>query len=289
MEKLLEAREHYGASPIALDSEIPMKQSPNAQLLINKFTQESKVFSSINSKPKNQVTAAQNSTSKESPDNNVENSNPTGADATVSKESKHQKEKKGKSTTKINNNSSIESENNPTTSTKQATCNTESKKIKVLIVGDSQLRNLNNEKMENEHHIVEKKYKPGMRMKEAVKQTGKVDSDVMIVHAATNNVAPTTPQELCKETMDTLGGIQKNNPNAKIAFSAVFRRKDSHELNAKVTQLNELLAEKLPLNGFDMIENDNILFSNLKSDGLHLNEGGVRKFASNLNKFIKYC
>ena len=33
---------------------------------------------------------------------------------------------------------------------------------------------------------------------------------------------------------------------------------------------------------------NNILFSNLKSDGLHLNEGGVRKFAGNLNKFIKY-
>ena len=128
--------------------------------------------------------------------------------------------------------------------------------------------------MENKHHIVEKKFKPGMRIKEAVKQTGKVDSDVIIVHAPTNNVASTTPQELCKETMDTLGAIQKNNPKAKIAFSAVFRRKDSHELNSKVTQLNELLAEKLPLDGFDMIENDNILFSNLKSDGLLLNEGG---------------
>ena len=28
-----------------------------------------------------------------------------------------------------------------------------------------------------------------------------------------------------------------------------------------------------------MIENDDFLFSNFKSDGLHLNEGGVRKFA----------
>ncbi len=155
IEKLLEARNHYGGGrPITLDSDIHMGQSPNAQLLKSKLIQESKVLSSITSKPKNQVTTAQNSTNKESPENNVENSNPTGADATVSKESKHQKEKKGKNITKINNNSSIESENNPTTSTKQATCNTESKKIKVLIVGDSQLWNLNNEKMENEPHIV---------------------------------------------------------------------------------------------------------------------------------------
>ena len=187
-------------------------------------------------------------------------------------------QKKGKNTKKANDNSSIEFED------KQ-----ESTKIKALIVGDSQLRNLSNEKMEEKHHIIEKKFKPGMRIKEAAKQTGKVVSDVIIVHAATNNVASTTSQELCKDTLDTLGEIQKNNPKAKMAFSAVFRRKDSHDLNAKVTQLNELLAEKLPLEGFDMIKNDDIIFSNLKSNGLHLNEGGVRKFAGNLNKFIKYC
>ena len=89
--------------------------------------------------------------------------------------------------------------------------------------------------------------------------------------------------------MDTLGATQKNNPKAKIAFSGAFRKKDSHEVNSKVTQLNELLAAKWSLDGFDMIENDNNLFSTLNSDGLHLNEGGVRKLAGNLNKFIKYC
>lgn len=125
--------------------------------------------------------------------------------------------------------------------------------------------------------------------KRSCKKTGKSDSDVIIVHAGTNNIDSTSPQELCNVTMDALGEIQKNNPKAKIAFSAVLKRKDSLDLNAKVTELNKLLVEKLPLNGFDMIENDNILFSNLKSGGLHLNEGGVRKFAGNINKFIKYC
>ena len=284
IEKLLEARDHYGGRPNAGDASIPVGPSPNAQLLKRKLIQESNVFRSTNSMPKDEVYTSKNSTNKESPDNNVENLNPTGEDATVSKDAKHQKQKKGENTTKTNNKRAIESESNPTAASKQEAGNMESKKIKILIVGDSQLRNLNNEKMENKHHTVEKKFKPGMRRKEAVKQTGKVDSDVIIVHAATNNVASTNPQELCKETMEALGEIQKNNPKAKIAISAVFRRKESN-----VNQLNELLAEKLPLDGFDMIEIDNVLFSNLKSDGLHLNEGGVRKFAGNLNKFIKYC
>ena len=41
---------------------------------------------------------------------------------------------------------------NRTKTSKRETKNTESKIIKILIVGDSQLRNLSTEKMENEHH-----------------------------------------------------------------------------------------------------------------------------------------
>ena len=43
------------------------------------------------------------------------------------------------------------------------------------------------------------------------------------------------------------------------------------------------------MHGFDIIPNENILYSNLNNDDLHLNEGGVRKFAGNLLQFIKYC
>ena len=35
--------------------------------------------------------------------------------------------------------------------------------------------------------------------------------------------------------------------------------------------------------------NDNIIYSNLWKDGLHLNDGGVRNFSGNLSTFIEYC
>ena len=161
--------------------------------------------------------------------------------------------------------------------------------MKIPTVGYSQLRELNTEKMSNDHHVIEKKLQPGMKIKAAVWKTGKTDNNVTIVHAATNNISQQTTQDLSKDVLDTLNEIQQNNRQSKIAYSAVFRRKDSHELNAKVTQLNILLAEELSLYGFDIIDNSNILFSNLKQDGLHLNTGGVRKFAGNLIKFSKYC
>ena len=127
-----------------------------------------------------------------------------------------------------------------------------------------------------------------MKIKQAVNKAGKTDSDVIIVHAATNDLRSSTPEKLASEITNTLKSIQENNPTSKIAFSSIFRRQDK-ELNAKATKVNKMLEEELMLNGFDVIDNKNILFSNLATDGLHINQGGARKFAGNIINFIKYC
>ena len=119
-------------------------------------------------------------------------------------------------------------------------------------------------------------------------KAGKTDTDVIIVHAATNDLRSSTPEKLASEITNTLKSIQENNPTSKIAFSSIFRRQDK-ELNAKATKVNKMLEEELMLNGFDVIDNKNILFSNLATDGLHINQGGARKFAGNIINFIKYC
>ena len=137
---------------------------------------------------------------------------------------------------------------------------------------------------------MEKRFQPGMRIGQAVDRAGKSNSnDVIIVHAATNNVASSTPEKLCKETVRTLKQIQANNPKAKVAFSSIFKRKENMALNNTVKKVNELLETELALNGLDMIDNSNIMFSNLWDDGLHINDGGIRKFSGNISSFIKYC
>ena len=69
----------------------------------------------------------------------------------------------------------------------------------------------------------------------------------------------------------------------------IFKRKDNMALNNTVKKVNELLETELALNGLDMIDNSNIMFSNLWDDGLHINDGGIRKFSGNISSFIKYC
>ena len=48
-------------------------------------------------------------------------------------------------------------------------------------------------------------------------------------------------------------------------------------INMKVRKLNGLLEKELALNGFDIIDNNNIQYSNLWTDGLHVNERGGQK------------
>ena len=158
----------------------------------------------------------------------------------------------------------------------------------MLIVGDSELQRVDAAKLSNEQRDVEIKYTRGMKINQAAQRAGKGNNDVIIVHVGTNNLNTSTPKQICKETIDILNQIQKNNPKSRIVFSSIFKRKDNMSLNAKAMKVNKLLADELAVNGLDVIDNSNVTFSNLWKDGLHISDGGARKFSGNVSKFIKY-
>ena len=108
------------------------------------------------------------------------------------------------------------------------------KKVKVLIVGNSQLRRIDDSKLSNDHRDIEINYKPSTKIKQAVSKVGKSDKEIIIVHAATNDVKSSTPKQLYKDVIDILNQIQAKNPTSRIAFSSVTRRKDDQTINTKV-------------------------------------------------------
>ena len=110
-----------------------------------------------------------------------------------------------------------------------------------------------------------------MKIKQAISEAGKNNKRIIIGHAATNDANSSTPERLLKDVIDTLQQIQNNNPNSRIAFSSVIRRKDEQVINMKVRKLTGLFEEEPALNGFDIIDNNNIQYSNLWTDGLHVN------------------
>ena len=128
----------------------------------------------------------------------------------------------------------------------------------MLIVGNSQLRRVEEKKLSNDCRDVKINCKPGMKIKQAISEAGETNKGIIIVHVATNHAKSSTPERLCKDVIDTLQQIQNSNPNSRIAFSSVIRRKDDQVINMKVRKLNGLLEEELALNGFDIIDNNNI-------------------------------
>ncbi len=162
--------------------------------------------------------------------------------------------------------------------------------LKITVIGDSQERYLDGTKLSNQHHEVQVIADRGARIARMKNQKKmQPDSDIIIVHAGTNNLKTTSPEALSEEVIETLDYIKNGNRHAQVVFSSIFKRKDELHLNAKVIQTNKILKDKLLLKGYDFIDNDNILFNNLALDGLHINQGGLRKFAGNISKYIKFC
>ena len=119
--------------------------------------------------------------------------------------------------------------------------------------GDSQVKRLNPEKLCNQSRDVEIMGQSGLRIKQAVAKAGETDKDVIIVHAGTNNLSTTSPEQLSKEVPDTLQKIQENNKESKVVFSSIFKGTDKG-LNHKIIALHKILNEELTLNCFDIIE-----------------------------------
>ena len=102
------------------------------------------------------------------------------------------------------------------------------------------------------------------------------------MHAGTNNLRDSTPEEVAEKVVKTFKRIKQKNSKSQLAYSSIFRRKGNaaNGMNVKVFQTNKILKEELMLQDIDFIDNDNILYGNICDDGLHINQGGARRFAS---------
>ena len=88
------------------------------------------------------------------------------------------------------------------------------------------MRNLDGSKLTNEQHSVPD---PGARIAKMKGKEINSDTDVILIHAETNNVKLTEPEALADEVLETLKHIQQNkHKKAQLVFSSIFRRKDNH-------------------------------------------------------------
>ena len=99
------------------------------------------------------------------------------------------------------------------------------------------------------------------------KVNGTDNSDVIILHAGTNNVNDESLSDLAEVIVNSMESVQKKSPSARVAYSSIFKSYDDQTLNAKARKVNEVLSEALTIRGIDFINNDNIIYSYLWEDG----------------------
>ena len=87
--------------------------------------------------------------------------------------------------------------------------------IRICMVGDSQLRRMDADKMSNNHHEVMLNEKSGMKVEEAANHVD-CEADVIIMHAGTNNLRDSTPEDRGGLASRATGLGPEGPPSAKV-------------------------------------------------------------------------
>ena len=107
--------------------------------------------------------------------------------------------------------------------------------------------------------------------------------DALVLHVGTNNLSNETSFQIYDKLLNLVYFIKENHPNYHVVLSSPIDRLDDGKADLTIKSLNSLLLES----SLDIIDNSIIRHSFFGMHGLHLNEHGVGKLASNFVKRIR--
>ena len=160
---------------------------------------------------------------------------------------------------------------------------------KILIVGDSQLKRINENKLSNNSKSVKVTAVGGIRIENLMSHVEHDKWDNIIAHVGTNNLKEGNSMKITDKLEECLTYIQARNLDCQVAYSHIFKRKNNPEFKKCGQEVNDKIKERLMQRGMDFIDNSNILFNNLYRHGLHLSpEGEIPKYCKNLSNYLRY-
>ena len=165
----------------------------------------------------------------------------------------------------------------------------ETKRKKVVIIGDSILNGLDELGLQRNHNVrVRAHFGATSRdIVDHIKPAARKQPDCIIIHVGTNDL--TNGVDTIQNLKLAMEEAKKESPNTDFALSTITIRKDKQALDMKVDinkANNEIknLATQLNLK---VIENTNIDVSCLGKKKLHLNQRGNYLLAGNFIRFFK--
>ena len=109
-------------------------------------------------------------------------------------------------------------------------------------------------------------------------------ADIAVIHVGTNDIGFKGTSDIVKSIIK-VGKRCRQSGISDIFISSVVNRKHEHIQN-KVNELNSILESKCVDNNFILIDNSNILTSDICKDNIHLNFNGTCKLANNIIRHI---
>ena len=139
-----------------------------------------------------------------------------GNDLQSNKDEGSQRKESRKNKVKLNDKCQYKGSKESQNTEKRGGQQIELQRVKIAIVGDSQLKRLDETKLSNHHHQVKIMAKGGSRIRQATQQVGQSDSDIIVVHAGTDDIKSSNPEALSDDIINTLNKVQESNPSSQI-------------------------------------------------------------------------
>ena len=161
------------------------------------------------------------------------------------------------------------------------------KKIRVEILGDSMLNDVQEKELNKntDINIKIRKY-PGASstdMLDHIRPSLRKEPDQIIIHAGTNDL--TNDHNYLNNVKKIVKMVRETCKNTKLCFSSLICRNDLKDIDEKVKKTNTHLENYCKQQNLGFIDNSNLKKSDLNSRGLHLQERGSSKLAKN---FLDY-
>ena len=156
----------------------------------------------------------------------------------------------------------------------------------IYILSDSMLNQIVADRLSNEEYEVQVKCHGGCTIEHMYTHLPSVTllkPEYIILHVGTNDCVNNTSDEVIKRLIELKTNIEKLLPSCTVCISLSTVRSDNVRANVVIRNLNT----KLRKSEFMLLDNSNISEIHLGRKGLHFNNHGVRKMASNIISLIK--
>ena len=136
---------------------------------------------------------------------------------------------------------------------------------KVLVLGDSHVKRLDEKKMKN---ITPCRY-GGLKSDQVLlRHKGIIDEKIdvvkeVIIHVGRNDIPTRSAKEITNNIDDTVQKLKEMNNDVRVSVSAILLRVDQTNLNKKIVETNDALKKYCACHGLDFLGHGNIAFKHL--------------------------